>query len=72
MIPTLRLKVQYRSFSGDIYDGVVTNVRRDGSIDIEVTIPGCKDGLTRHSIPFVDGPAFGDICGIMAQAPQAF
>jgi hypothetical protein len=48
--------VCYRSFAGDTWDAVVTNVRDDGLVDIDVSIPGCEDGFALHAIRFAERP----------------
>lgn len=42
--------VIYRSFSGDVYDAVVSGIGPEGYVNLDVTIPGCKDAWPLRAV----------------------
>lgn len=46
----------FRAMCGSVYEAVITGVPVPGYVDLDVTIPGCKDGLALRAIRWADGP----------------
>lgn len=36
-------RVRYRAIAGDVYDAQIISRRLDGTVDIDVIVPGCSD-----------------------------
>ena len=68
-MPIVNERVAYRSFAGDVWDAVVTNVwdlrdvgsrssgRGVGYIDIDIVLPGGKEPWPLKAIRWYDDPA---------------
>jgi hypothetical protein len=49
--------VSYRSFVGDCWDAVVTAVRPNGFVDVELSGPGLKEPYALTAVRWSDDPA---------------
>jgi hypothetical protein len=49
--------VSYRAIAGDVLDGVLAcDVRPDGTVAVDVSIPGCREPLHLSKVLWRDGP----------------
>lgn len=47
-------EVSYRALAGAIFPAIITAVRTDGLLDIEVQLPGVKDAFGRTKVRWFD------------------
>ncbi len=56
-MPAINERVTYRSFAGDIWSAMVTNVRLDGKlVDLDVDMPGGKGPWPLKAVRWYDDP----------------
>lgn len=48
--------VAYRALAGEIHPAVVTAVRSDGLLDLDVQLRGVKEPFPRTRVPWHDAP----------------
>lgn len=36
-------RVRYRSFAGDVYDATITGAHANGTVSLDIDLPGCRE-----------------------------
>ena len=77
-MPKAADNVRYCSVSGDVYDAEVISWLWDDrddpsvTVHIKVSIPGVKDPVEFHAVPFIDRPSHTEVPGFaFPRAPES-